>query len=123
MLADKKILFKALGVAFLIAVMALIIADVNIYRKKKELTAQIDSYKQQIEDIQKNSQTLKDEIANSDNPEYLEEIAYEQLNQQKPGEKVFIFVEPEKESEQIEAKKSFWPAWLTGTWQWIKNRF
>lgn len=119
----KKLLFKALGVGLLVIILVLIVADINIFRKKRELISQIELYKKQIEDIQKNSQTLQEEIANSDNSEYLEEIAYEQLNQQKPGEKVYIFVESEKEQEQIEVRENFASSWLSHAWQWIKNKF
>ena len=99
-----------------------------MYQKKKELALQIDNYKKQIEEIKQNSQNLKDEIANSDNQDYIEKIAYEQLGQQKPGEKEVIFVTPEKKPAAIASPENFWSAkvwstWFSGAWQWIKNKF
>jgi len=121
---DKKV--KVGGVIFLIIIFLLIIADFKIYQKKQELISQIETYKKQIEDIKKSSQTLKEEIANSNNPDYLEKLAYEQLGEQKPGEKEVIFVMPEEKPKQDATPRSFWSnfsGWISGAWQWIKNRF
>ena len=48
---NNKLLFKTLGIAFLIIIFSLIFADFKIYQKKQELTSQIDAYQKQIEDI------------------------------------------------------------------------
>jgi len=111
----EELLFKTLGIAFLILVAFLIFWDYKIYNKKRELTAQVESYKKQIKDIENSSQTLKEQIANSDNKDYLEKIAYEQLGQQKPGEKEVIFIAPEKKAPAIIKQQNFWSnfsAWL-----------
>ena len=78
---NNRLLFKAVGILFIAVIVVLIFADFKIYQKKKELAAQITAYQKQIEDIKKSSQTLKDEIANQDNKDYLEKLAYEQLGQ------------------------------------------
>jgi cell division protein FtsB len=124
----NKIAFQIAGVLFLIIIVVLFIADIRIYQKKKELTLQIESYKKQIEQIKKSSQTLKDEIANSNNQDYIEKIAYEQLGEQKPGENQVIFITPPKKTEASQQAKSFWSlkswsGWLSGGWAWIKSKF
>jgi cell division protein FtsB len=124
--SNNKIAFQIAGVLFLIIIVVLFAADVKIYQKKKELTLQITNYKKQIEDIKKSSQTLKDEIANSNNQDYIEKIAYEQLGEQKPGENQVIFVTPPKKAEVTTKPEAFWMNWLgwfSGAWEWIKNRF
>lgn len=121
----KRFWFQAGGIFFIIMVAILIVADIKIYQKKKDLALQINNYKQQIEAIQKNSQTLKDEIANSDNKDYLEKVAYEQ-GMVKTGEREVIFLAQEKKEKQAEASNNFqqnFMGWLSGIWQWIKNIF
>ncbi len=125
---NKKLLFKVVGVAFLIAVAFLIFEDAKMYQKKQKLAAQIISYQKQIQEIERSNQTLKEEIANADNIDYLEKIAYEQLGQQRPGEKEIIFITPEKKPELAETQQNFWEpkswtGWLSGTWEWIKSKF
>jgi len=126
---SKNLLYRTVGIIFLAFIFVLIVADFKIYQKKRELTAQINSYQKQIEDIKKNSQTLKEEIANSDNKDYLEKLGYEQLNQTRPGEIEYMFVNSPQKSETAPKPESSqsWTAWLSNTWQqtcqWIKNKF
>ena len=95
---DKKLLFKSIGVIFFIVVAFLVFENFKMYQKKQRLTAQLASYQKQIQEIGESNETLKEEIDNADNIDYLEKIAYEQLGQQRPGEKEIIFITPEKES-------------------------
>lgn len=123
---NDKLLFKAVGVALLFIIGLLFFEDFEIYQKKKELSAEISSYKKQIEEIEKSNQNLKEEIANADNPDYLEKIAYEQLDQQKPGEKEIIFIALPEKQEQASVQKSFWDnfsGWFLAAFNWIKNKF
>ena len=71
---NNDLLFKTVGILFLVGICALIFADFKIYQKKQELISQINAYQKQIEDIKKSSQSLKDEIANSNNTDYLEKL-------------------------------------------------
>jgi len=125
---NDKLLFRVLGVSFLIVIFVFIVADFRIYQKKKELAAQISAYQKKIEDIKNSSQTLEDEIANADNPDYLEKIAYEQLGQAKVGETEYIFIDPPQQQEEVSQSKNFWDGkiwfgWFSGAWGWIKSRF
>lgn len=125
---SKKFLLQAAGILIIIIIAALIFVDVKIYFKRRDLINQVNFYKNQIEEIEKNNKALKQKIENSDDPDYLEKIAYEQLGQQKPGEKEVIFVVPEKEPEAPLASKKFWEiksftGWISSAWSWIKNKF
>lgn len=122
-----KLLFKTVGIIFLVGIPVLIITDFRLYQKKHELVSQIEAYKKQIEDIKKSSQILKDEIANFDNKDYLEKIGYEQFGQARPGETEYMFVDSIKNQQEnaTPVKRNFWDAkswfgWLSG---WIKNAF
>jgi len=123
---NEKLLFKTIGIIFLLVIIALIFADFRIYQKKQELASQISIYKKQIEDIKKSNQNLKDEIANSDNPDYLEKIAYEQLDEARPGETVYSFVSSKEKPKTNAKTKNSWndfTSWLSGAEQWIKSKF
>jgi cell division protein FtsB len=120
---NEKLLFQTVGIVFLVIVVILTIADFKIYRKKQELISQIDAYQKQIQDIEKSSKNLKIEIENADNPDYLEKIAYEQLDQQRPGEKEVIFTALPQKVEPAPKPQNTWTAWLANSWQWIKSKF
>jgi cell division protein FtsB len=123
---NERLLFKTIGAAFLVVIVVLVVMDIRIYQKKQKLVSQISSYQKQIEDLSKSSQTLKEQIANSDNKDYLEKVAYEQLGQQRPGEKEIIFVTPPKKLEAPQKSEDFlisWTGWVSNAWQWIKNKF
>jgi len=118
-----KIALQALAILFIFAAGALAFVDFKIYKKRKELESQVKHYQEQIEKLGKSNQELKLGIDNADNVEYLEKIAYEQLGEQKPGETAVIFVAPEQKILEPLPPKNIWTGWLTGFWQWIKNRF
>jgi len=125
---NNKILFKAVAIIFLVVVFALMLADFKIYQKKQELISQISAYQKQIEDIRKSSQTLKNEIANSDNTDYLEKLAYEQFNETKPGETEYMFVKSSQKTGVIPKQQNFWDikswfSWVGQSWNWIKSKF
>ena len=123
-----KFLLKAGGILLLVVAAVLIYADFKIYQKKQELTSQLNNYKKQIEEIRKRNETLKEEIVNSDNPEYIEKIARDQENLQKPGEKVVSFIMPKQQENQENKSENFfaktnWFSWLSQPWNWIKSIF
>jgi len=122
----NKLLFQTIGIMFLVVVVILIFIDFKMYQKKRELIYQINDYQKQIEDIKKNNQTLKNEIVNSDNKDYLEKIAYEQLGEARPGETVYSFVIPQEKPKITTETKSFWELWLgqlSNGFNWIKSKF
>jgi cell division protein FtsB len=125
---SEQLLFRSVGVIFLVVIVCLIFSDIKIYQKKHQLISQIKSYQKQINDIKKSSQTLKDEIANSNNIDYLEKAAYEQFNEQRAGETVYSFVGSQEKAKTAQAPQSVWDSktwagWLSGTWQWLKYKF
>ena len=121
--SKNKIAFQVAGILFLIIIVILIVSDIRIYQRKRELMLQIDNYKKQIENIKKSSQNLKDAIANSNNPDYIEKIAYEQLGEQKPGEKEVIFTAPPKKPSETAKSDNSWTSWMSQSWNWIKSKF
>lgn len=127
---NNDLLFKTVGILLLIFVAFMIVEDIKIYQKKRELATEINNYKKQITDIKNSSQTLKDEIANSNNTDYLEKLGYEQFGETKPGETEYMFVKSAKKDETISNSKSqnlwdpkLWLADLGQFWSWIKDNF
>ena len=55
---NDKLLFKTVGIMLLIGIVVLIIADIKIYQKKRELASQIKIYQEKIEEIKKNIGSL-----------------------------------------------------------------
>ena len=90
------------GVFLILAVFVLLtVADVKIYKKEKKLNLQIENAKNKTQEMQSKNTILKQNILEADNAEYIEKIAREELDLQKPGEKVVSFI---KESNQQEQK-------------------
>jgi cell division protein FtsB len=119
----NKVAFQIAGILFLIIFIVLVVADIKMDQRKRELVSEINNYKKQIAAIQKNNQDLKNSIANQNNPDYIEKIAYEQLGEQKPGEKEVIFVAPPKTTEPVVSPKSYWYSRIENSWNWIKSKF
>ena len=120
---DDQMVFKVVGIIFVVIILVLILADFKIYQKKRQLSLQIEAYQEQIEDIKKSSQTLKVEISNSDNVDYLEKLGYEQFDQTKPGETEYMFIGDLDKDETVSEKGNPWTDWITGFWAWIKSKF
>ncbi|MEK7664455.1 MAG: septum formation initiator family protein [Patescibacteria group bacterium] len=112
-----QVLFKFGGILILIIALLLIIADVKIYQKKKQLNYQIESLKNKIQDLKSRNSSLKEGILNADKEQYIEKIAREELNLQKPGEKVISFVATESKPDQNSGEKKgileVWLGWLS----------
>lgn len=120
--------FKAGGIFVLIIVAAMLFADFKIYQRRQNLISQIDAYNKQIEEIKKRNESLKEQISKSDDKDYIEKIAREELDMQKEGEMVVSFVMPEQKSLEEQKTESFfsanfWFGWLGQSWNWLKSRF
>ena len=108
------------GIIIFSVLILLVFADIKIYQKRNKLSAQIDSLKNQVQEIQKKNDELKQGIANSDNTAYIEKVAREELDLQKPGEKVVSFVMPQTTLPQNNsAPKNIFQNWLA----WLSNIF
>jgi len=104
---DKGFLWKIAGI-FILGISAwFIFQDIKIYFGKKDFSVQLKSYSKQIEEIKKSNENLKERIENSDNPDYIEKVARDEINLQKPGEKVISFIETgKKENTEQKAQDS-----------------
>ncbi len=98
---------RSAGIFILIVTIVLIVADVKIYLKRKQFQVEVFKYEQRIKELKDRNKKLEEEIANSDDIDYIEKVAREEQNMQKPGEKVVSFVMPQQKIEQ-DSKNYFW---------------
>ena len=92
-------------VVITIVVIIALIAVFNFYQnmtKMNQLENQIKKIESQITQAEAENQKLKRQLENSNSYEYIEEVAREKLGLVKPGEKMFIPVEEEENSDSKE---------------------
>ena len=114
--------FVGAAILFLVASAILIYADVKIYKEKQKLNAQLDGYKKQIQEIQDRNKSLKEGIVQADDSNYVEKIAREELDLQKPGEKVVTFVMPPQQPKEENKQQNAFDfknltGWLSQAWK------
>ena len=126
--STNKLLLALGAILFLAIAFSLFYANFKIYLKKQELIKEVDSYQKQIEDIQNKNKTLEEGIVKTDDKDYIEKIAREELDMQIEGENVVAFVMPESSINQEENTETFWSmnfwfGWIGQSWNWIKDKF
>ena len=87
---NKLFLFLA-AFAALLSVIFLLVNNISIYGKRKAVEKQAENLQKQIQELRAETNILQGSIIQSQQADYLEKIAREQFNLQKPGEKVFAF--------------------------------
>ena len=119
--SQKKFLLAIRGVVVLLIVLLLVIANIRIYKKREKLLSQIETLKNKIQDTREKNYNLKEGILKSNDAQYTEKIAREELDMQKPGEKVFSFVmAKDQQAENNNNQKNIFQAWFDWIGQWIK---
>lgn len=106
-----NILFSVLLLLFgVVLIWFLISGNIKLSKKRAELLLQIDQLKEKVNQIKEKKEEVEENITQKNNKEFLEEIARDQLNLKKPGEKVVVVQKEESENkeENEERKKSLW---------------
>jgi len=120
-------LIKTAAIFFIVVIIVLVVADMRIYKKRKGLEAEVAKYEKQIQLLKDKNKNLEERISNSDNSDYIEKIAREEQDMQKPGENVVSFVMPEEKAQE-ESNNNFWDtkSWagrFSAIFNWIKKLF
>lgn len=106
-------LFKLGAVALLVFLLWLAVANIKLYTKKRQLTLQIQRLQTKIGEAKKQNEVLAESIENEDDPDYIEKVAREELDLQKPGETVVSFIEKKDENlEKNNASSGIWQKFL-----------
>lgn len=106
---QRKWFFPVFIPVLLFIFFCLVIGNFKISQKRKGLNPEIDALKDEMEQLRQEREMLRSNISQSQFPEYLEEVAREDLNLRKEEEKVVAFpiVQEPPEEEAVE-EKSFW---------------
>lgn len=115
----QAIFFPILFSLFAIALVAfLIVSNLRISKRRKELISQIDALGKEIQILEGKNSQLKAGVAEGLTESYLEKEARERLGLKKPGEEVVVIKKIESEEpKEVEKEKSFWER------VWEKLRF
>ncbi len=108
-----------LGLFFVAVIGFLIFSNWRIGQRRGELTAKVNSLKEQIEALEEKNQALKAGIVQTEEEEYWKEKLYEQGYVGK-GEQQVVILPPEEEETSEEEEKNFWNP--QNWWEWLKNK-
>jgi len=113
-----------LGGILIFGILLLLVVDsARLYKKKMELNLQTESLKNKIQDIKNKNETLNRDSLKIGDDEYIEKVAREELDLQKPGEKVFSFIMPQVKKIDNDSPKNILKNWLVNFWDWIRPSF
>ncbi|MCD6177851.1 septum formation initiator family protein [bacterium] len=102
-----------LGILFLIIIIFLVVSNVKINKRKKELNERISQLKQEIKVLQERNNELKAGIEESHQSDYIEKILRQKGLYKKEGEKVVVILPPKEEKKEIQKEeKSIWERFL-----------
>lgn len=123
----KNLLLKAGAFLVFAIFIILIIANIKIYQRRKSLQAEVLKYEQQIQQLKDRNKAIEEQLENSDNPDYIEKIAREEQDMQKPGESVVAFITPDQQNQTPKQENSYvenkWLSWTASFWNYILNIF
>lgn len=113
----------SVGILVVLFIILLLIANFKIYQKRKQLISRIENLEEKVQEAKSKNEQLKEFIENSDDSLYTEKIAREELDLQKPGEKVFSFIKTSQDEnkEEGESSKNIIQIWLGIISGWFKN--
>jgi cell division protein DivIC len=123
----KKLFLKAGALIITVVLIILVIANIKIYKKRKSLESEILKYEQQIQQLKDRNKDIENRLENSDNSDYIEKIAREEQDMQKPGESVVAFIMPDQQNKQVPQEDYIlsgkWFSWVTDFWNYILDIF
>lgn len=119
----KGLLILAGGIIIFIILCLLVLDSVKIYKKRMELASQIQNLENKMQDIKNKNEELQQGALQVNDNQYIEKVAREELDLQKPGEKVFSFIMPQTENEGGDTAKNKLQHWLGSFLNWLKYFF
>lgn len=118
----KRFIIIIGGILLSSVLLVLVVADINIYKKRMEYVSQLENLKNKIDTLKEENNVLNQKIENIDDPSYIEKIAREELGLQKEGEQAVSFiVSQDQVLDDQKPKQNFFKAWFLGAWQWVAD--
>lgn len=113
----KRWAFTGLIVLVILVLLGLLgYSNWRIFNKRREVKAELNQLKRKIDALEQEKATIKAKL-NEEDDYMTEEIAREQLNLKKPGEKVIDIKKPPQKEEEKQEKK-WWEKWLNKVKFW-----
>lgn len=113
-------------ILFLVIIIFLFVKDIEVWREKRKFDKQVKALEDKIMEVKDKNSNLEEAIARSDDKEYIEKIAREELDLQIQGEKVVTFVAPQNKEEKKEQEENnffkVWTGWFSGIWSWLTGK-
>jgi len=103
-----KLLFPILIAGLFLVFALMVVSNLKINQKRKELNLKVKSLKNKVEELERKREELRSKIFQTkteDYLDYLEKIAREELNLKREGERVAAFPIIEQEVEENKANK------------------
>lgn len=122
----NSVLLKIGIILILVVFILLMIANISNYRKKTLLMVRIAGLEEKIRGIKKENEAISQNIQKINDDSYVEKVAREELDLQKPGEKVYSFIRT-ADRQTVDGEKTEssdgWFSWVAGSWAWLTSRF
>lgn len=122
---SNRIFLKLAVILFLLLLILLSFTNIGNYRKRNKLTSQIKTIEEKINSIKAENDRIEQNIQKVNDDSYVEKVAREELDLQKPGEKVYSFIKTAEQQNNEERAEPVngWFGWIGGAWNWIKTNF
>ena len=115
----KRYTIHIIGFFILCVAGFLIVANINIWHKKQQLSSKVASLQKEIKNIEDNNNKLQQGIASQSDDQYIEKVAREELDLQKPGEQAVSFIDQKIDVQEVDtAKQNFFQK----IWNWIVRK-
>ena len=105
------ILSSFLGLVVVILIALLGYSNWKMFQKRREVKSELKQLDRKVEALQEEKATIQASI-NKDDQEVVENIAREQMNLKKPGEKVIDIKKPEHKEQREKQQQKWWQKWL-----------
>jgi len=94
----------------------LIFTNINIARRRAELTERAEALRKEIQILEQKNQELQAKIAQAEDPDFKRRKLREEFGYGRPGEEKVVILPIEEDIEEpVEEEKSFWQK----IWEWF----
>jgi len=111
--------FLALVILVLIGLLGY--SNWQMFQKRRDVKAELKQLDRKLNALQEEKATIQVSI-NQEDDQVVEEIAREQMNLKKPGEKVIDIKKPEQKEQKEQQQRKWWQKWLNKIQFWKQSK-